>query len=338
MVSQSWGYETGSSRLETVSQGGHSATYSYDPNSIAKKIFIVADENGQTRYYDASSKCWKKIGLDLVENALAADAKGLEQFIAAQNGPSLREQILKDAFLSGDPSIGDWLLYQFFDKLNGAGTLDLASAYYHQDIFSQQSLSDEAATLYALWGGVQLGAASTELVDLGALAKGLFRPSPSVRFYDADYMVDLSGYAVAPKTRLNTYGDALRPSLGPAHLSHADEYAAIMRHVDELGVPVTTRRGTLAYEPSLTPGSPGRLILDPDASIGALRHEYRHVLDDFDLGHPGFRVMGDSDQFWRLEFRGYMEEINAARAIRDYDAGRAILQEMRQRRLDILGR
>ena len=86
VVSQSWGYETGSSRLETVSQGGHSATYSYDPNSIAKKIFIVADENGQTRYYDASSKCWKKIGLDLVENALAADAKGLEQFIAAQNG------------------------------------------------------------------------------------------------------------------------------------------------------------------------------------------------------------------------------------------------------------
>ena len=179
MASQSWGYETGSSRLETVSQGGHSATYSYDPNSIAKKIFIVADENGQTRYYDASSKCWKKIGLDLVENALAADAKGLEQFIAAQNGPSLREQILKDAFLSGDPSIGDWLLYQFFDKLNGAGTLDLASAYYHHDIFSQQSLSDEAATLYALWGGVQLGAASTELVDLGALAKGLFRPSSS---------------------------------------------------------------------------------------------------------------------------------------------------------------
>ena len=169
---------------------------------VAKKIYIVADENGQTRYYDASSKCWKKIGLDLVENALAADAKGLEQFIAAQNGPSLREQILKDAFLSGDPSIGDWLLYQFFDKLNGAGTLDLASAYYHHDIFSQQSLSDEAATLYALWGGVQLGAASTELVDLGALAKGLFRPSSSARFYDADYIVDLSGYAVAPRRPL----------------------------------------------------------------------------------------------------------------------------------------
>ena len=191
--------------METVSQGGHSATYSYDPNSIAKKIYIVADENGQTRYYDASSKCWKKIGLDLVENALAADAKGLEQFIAAQNGPSLREQILKDAFLSGDPSIGDWLLYQFFDKLNGAGTLDLASAYYHHDIFSQQSLSDEAATLYALWGGVQLGAASTELVDLGALAKGLFRPSSSARFYDADYIVDLSGYAVAPRTTPHPY-------------------------------------------------------------------------------------------------------------------------------------
>ena len=227
MVSQSWGYETGSSRLETVSQGGHSATYSYDPNSIAKKIFIVADENGQTRYYDASSKCWKKIGLDLVENALAADAKGLEQFIAAQNGPSLREQILKDAFLSGDPSIGDWLLYQFFDKLNGAGTLDLASAYYHHDIFSQQSLSDEAATLYALWGGVQLGAASTELVDLGALAKGLFRPSSSARFYDADYMVDLSGYAVAPKStqKVSVLGTYL-PHNGKTYVQYAEEIGA----------------------------------------------------------------------------------------------------------------
>lgn len=62
------------------------------------------------------------------------------------------------------------------------------------------------------------------------------------------------------------------------------------------------------------------------------------MLDDFDLGHPGFRIMEDSDAFWRLEFRGYMEEIGVARQIRDYDAGRAILQEMRARRFEILGR
>lgn len=48
--------------------------------------------------------------------------------------------------------------------------------------------------------------------------------------------------------------------------------------------------------------------LDPEASIGAVRHEYRHMLDDFVLGHPGMRVIADSDLFWRLEYRGYMKK------------------------------
>lgn len=50
------------------------------------------------------------------------------------------------------------------------------------------------------------------------------------------------------------------------------------------------------------------------------------------------RVIADSDLFWRLEYRGYMEEIKLAREIRDFDAGRFILQEMRARRQEILGR
>ncbi|MEH7353852.1 RHS repeat-associated core domain-containing protein [Neobacillus drentensis] len=136
--------------------------------------------------------------------------------------------------------------------------------------------------------------------------------------------------------RLNTYGDALRKNLGSASNSHADEYNDILRHAEEVGVQVDFRRGTLAYEPSF--GNPGRLILDPEASIGAVRHEYRHMLDDFDLGHPGMRVIADSDLFWRLEYRGYMEELKLARENRDYDAGRFILQEMRARRKEILGR
>ncbi|MBY0216066.1 WXG100 family type VII secretion target [Paenibacillus illinoisensis] len=138
------------------------------------------------------------------------------------------------------------------------------------------------------------------------------------------------------KGRLNAYGDALRENLGSAVKSHPDEYSSILRHAEELGVKVDYRSGTLAYEPSFS--SPGRLILDPEASIGAVRHEYRHMLDDFDLGHPGMRVIADSDLFWRLEYRGYMEEIKLAREIRDFDAGRFILQEMRARRQEILGR
>jgi len=48
--------------------------------------------------------------------------------------------------------------------------------------------------------------------------------------------------------------------------------------------------------------------------------------------------MASKPEFWRLEFRGYMQEIHTARSIRDYDAGRAILDEMRQRRMEILSK
>lgn len=141
---------------------------------------------------------------------------------------------------------------------------------------------------------------------------------------------------IAAKGTLNTYGNALRGSLGPGRLSHADEWAVTMSRAEGMGGTVVSCPSTMAYEPAL--GSPGRLLIDPDASIGALRHEFQHIVDDAALGHPGLRVMADSNQFWRLEFRGYMQEINTARDILDFDAGRAILQERRQRRMDILGR
>lgn len=73
-------------------------------------------------------------------------------------------------------------------------------------------------------------------------------------------------------------------------------------------------------------------------SIGALRHEYRHMLDDFSLGHPGMRIIADNDKFWELEFRGYLEGLNLAREIKDYDAGKLIIDEMHQRRMEILGK
>ena len=129
----------------------------------------------------------------------------------------------------------------------------------------------------------------------------------------------------------------MRDVLGPARVSHPDELASHLDLAKSMGVDVEYRAGTLAYEPALRSGNPGRLILDPDASIGAARHEVRHMLDDADMGYPGFRLMEDSQAFWRLEYRGYMEEINLARETRNFDAGRKILEEMRTRRMEILG-
>ena len=135
---------------------------------------------------------------------------------------------------------------------------------------------------------------------------------------------------------LRTYGDALRKALGPARVSHPAEYERILSHTKALGVEVQFRRGIMVYEPALSSGAPGRLKIDPDLSIGALRHEYRHVVELHDRGFPSFRIMEDPVDFWGFEFRGYMEEIRLSRQIRDYDAGAQIVQEMRLRRQEIL--
>jgi hypothetical protein len=59
-----------------------------------------------------------------------------------------------------------------------------------------------------------------------------------------------------------------------------------MAKAKDMGVSVVSRPGTMAFEPAF--GQPGRLLLYPDASIGALRHEFQHVVDDAALGIPGF--------------------------------------------------
>ncbi|MCH7344482.1 hypothetical protein LZ017_13950 [Pelomonas sp. CA6] len=146
-----------------------------------------------------------------------------------------------------------------------------------------------------------------------------------------------AGLSYRPASTLYNYGDHLRPVLGPATLSHPEEVASILSRAEEMGIGVRYEAGRLAYEPALRSGTPGTLILDPDASIGALRHEWKHAVDNADLGHPGFRLMADSDAFWRLEYRGYMEEIRLARETRNFDAGRKIVGEMRTRRGEILG-
>jgi hypothetical protein len=81
------------------------------------------------------------------------------------------------------------------------------------------------------------------------------------------------------------------------------------------------------------------MILTEDASIGALRHEFRHFLDMRNAGFPSFgRYMANPDEFWQIEFNGYVQEVNIARSIGRFDIGRAIVEQMRVRRAQILGK
>lgn len=80
------------------------------------------------------------------------------------------------------------------------------------------------------------------------------------------------------------------------------------------------------------------MIFDPDGSIAALRHEMRHFRDVRDAGYPGLGpYMRDPQRYWEMEFRAYMEEMQFARSVRDYESARAILRIMRRIKNEILG-
>ncbi|MBY0395734.1 MAG: hypothetical protein K2X91_04585 [Thermoleophilia bacterium] len=130
--------------------------------------------------------------------------------------------------------------------------------------------------------------------------------------------------------------DLLRARLGPARESHPDEYDRTIRRLREAGVTIELRPGTLAYSPER--GRPGRLILDPDASLGALRHEVRHFTDVRDAGYPGLgRYLADPDEFARLEENAYREEVALAESLGYDDLVPRILEQMRVRIAEILG-
>lgn len=100
------------------------------------------------------------------------------------------------------------------------------------------------------------------------------------------------------------------------------------------GVQIELRPGQLAYSPS--PGRAGRILLDPDVSIGALRHEFRHFLDLRARGYPSMAYFfTDIAAFWLLEFRAYMEELRLARQLREFGIARSLVQQMRARREQI---
>ena len=131
-------------------------------------------------------------------------------------------------------------------------------------------------------------------------------------------------------------GDLLLDRLGAASLSHAEEFARIMADLLAAGVDLVYRPGTLAYSPCR--GGAGRMILDPEHSIGALRHEYQHFLDHRAAGFPGFRpYLENPVEFARLEVRGYAREIETAHETGNADLVPAITRLMSARVRELMG-
>jgi hypothetical protein len=134
-----------------------------------------------------------------------------------------------------------------------------------------------------------------------------------------------------------TTEDPARKKHGAARISHPQEYEEKLKILKEAGVELNLSRPMLAYSPAK--GKPGRFILDKDASISALRHEFKHFLDDQAAGYAGLGVYLENDElYWQMEFRAYFEEIKFAREQKDYDLGRKIVKLMRERRTEIFSR
>jgi hypothetical protein len=137
------------------------------------------------------------------------------------------------------------------------------------------------------------------------------------------------------KELLHANADPLR-AFGPAYETHPAELQAAMARLDDAEAEVDTRRGSMSYSPSAAAGHPGRLILDPEASYGALLHEMSHFSDDEAAGFPGLRYwLEDPAVTAAGEARAYQAEIDYANSIGEAAiAGK--LEELKAQRISQL--
>jgi len=124
--------------------------------------------------------------------------------------------------------------------------------------------------------------------------------------------------------------DPFRNALGSGIDTHPEEWNAIVEHMREQGVEITFRKGAMAYAPST--GKPGQLIIDPDASFGALLHEYTHFNDDARLGFPGMEYHYQTINRVQMELNAYMREIRLAESLGYKNVAEALFESYRSER------
>jgi Hemolysin coregulated protein Hcp (TssD) len=152
-------------------------------------------------------------------------------------------------------------------------------------------------------------------------------PSPALRA-KVGSVAALSSLIARPL--LKNDADPVHDLLGPGRLSHPEEWAATLNELRNEKVEIIHRKGAMAYGPSPASGKPGQLLLDEDASIGALRHEARHFTDDKALGFPGaIRYYQEPLLRWQTEYNAYMEEVKLTRQIREFAVGKCLVDNAR---------
>ena len=162
-----------------------------------------------------------------------------------------------------------------------------------------------------------------------------YRALVGAEYQDADLPELRQGSADHEKKMLHADADPLR-ELGPAFETHPTELQAAMERLDDAGVEVDMRPGAMSYSPSAGAGDPGRLILDPEASYGAVLHEMSHFSDDEAVGFPGLRYwLEDPAVTADGESRAYQAEIDYANSIGEPGLA-AKLEELKAQRISQL--
>jgi hypothetical protein len=137
------------------------------------------------------------------------------------------------------------------------------------------------------------------------------------------------GKQVDRKTAYLTEADPVRDILGPGKKSHPEEWNNTIDELKKEGVEVIiTNEEKLAYAPGLRAGEPGQIHLNNDASIGALRHEYQHFLDDKAAGYKGMRGLYDLQYRKQTEINAYGREIQLMEETGNHEAANKLKENL----------
>lgn len=119
----------------------------------------------------------------------------------------------------------------------------------------------------------------------------------------------------------NTHDDPIREVLGSAEQSHPEKVKEILDYFKSVDVDIIIREEneSMGYQPGLSAGKPGQVVLNKNASISAWLHEAQHVKDDEQAGWSGMKILWDNDERYRREKKAYNVEIEFAKQLNRQD-------------------
>ena len=118
--------------------------------------------------------------------------------------------------------------------------------------------------------------------------------------------------------------DPLGEEFVPGRISNTKEWQIILDDLQNQGVEIVHREGVMGYSPAK--GKPGQLVIDDNASYGALLHEKQHYLDDLKQGFPGMEYHFQTKNRLKMELNAYMEEIHLAESLGRKDIANSLFE------------